>query len=169
MDSIEILCKMIKVVHRHCDDAMKGTTKEEFNWAPPGTANPISAVLVHYLVCEDLFVQSVILGNSRIWEENGWGEKTGIKNTPEYGGDWREFKSMTVAMEPVMAYQKAVRDATNTYLEGLNPIELERKVILGDWECTVADMLIHLARHNLSHAGEISALRGIQGGKGLPY
>lgn len=169
MDSIEVLRRMIKVVHRHCDDSMKGTTNEEFNWAPPGTANTISAILVHYLVCEDLFIQSVIRGQPRIWDDKGWGEKTGIKKTPEYGGDWEEFKHMTVKIKPILEYQKAVRAATNSYLEGLTPDELDRKVTLGDWECTVADMLIHLARHNLSHAGEISAMRGIQGGKGLPY
>lgn len=169
MDANEIIRRLIAVVHRHSDDAMRGTTAEQFNWAPPGTANPISSILVHYLIAEDLFIQSVIRGKPRIWDEEGWSEKTGVKQTPDFGGNWEEFKHMTLAMEPVMAYQKAVRTATDSYLAELTPDELERKVKLGDWECTVADMLIHLARHNLCHAGEISALKGVQGSKGLPY
>jgi uncharacterized damage-inducible protein DinB len=169
MDSIEVIRCLIAVVQYHSDDAMKGITKEQFNWAPPGTANTISAILTHYLTAEDLFIQSVIQSKPRIWDEFSWSEKTGIKHTPDFGGNWEEFKHMTVAMEPILAYQKAVRAATDSCLAGLTPDELERKVKLGDWDCTVTDMMIHLARHNLSHAGEISALRGVQGSKGLPY
>lgn len=169
MEPIDIMRRLITSARRHSDDAIKGTTVEQFNWTPPGTANPISSILVHYLIAEDLFIQSVIRGRPRIWDEEGWGERTGIKHTPDYGGNWEDFKHMTVVLEPVLAYQKAVRAATDSYLAGLTPDELERNVKLGDWECTVADMLIHLARHNFSHAGEIAALKGVQGGKGLPY
>jgi hypothetical protein len=46
--------------------------------------------------------------------------------------------------------------------------DLDRKVKLGQRELTAAELLILAANQSLSHAGEIAALKGIQGAKGLP-
>jgi hypothetical protein len=165
----EFICQLIAAVHHQSDDSMKDTTFEQFNWTPPGSANPISAIFVHLLNSEDFFVQTIMQGKPRLWEEGGWGEKTGVKNTPGYGGNWDEFKHMTLTLESVFAYQGVVRAATDSYLQKLTPDELERKVKFAGGERTVAAMVIHLACHTLSHAGEIAALKGIQGSKGLPY
>jgi hypothetical protein len=169
MQDIELIHKMIAGAHDQADDTLKDTNVEQFNWTPPGTANPVSAVFVHYLTSEDFFIQTVIQGKPWLWETGGWGEKTGVKNTPGYGGNWDEFKHSTLAMEPVFAYQQVVRAATDSYLSTLTSQELGRKVKFADGESTVTDVLILMVFHIACHAGEISALRGIQGGKGLPY
>ena len=169
MDTIELVKLMIAVARRHSDDALKDVTATQFNWAPPGTANTISAIFVHYLLSEDFFFQKVIQGKERLWEEGSWSEKTGVQHTPDYGGNWDEFKHMTVNMAPVLDYQQAVRAATDAYLPKLNPKELDRKVNFAGGEDTVAAMLVLSARHVLSHAGEICILKGIQGVKGLSY
>jgi hypothetical protein len=105
----------------------------------------------------------------RLWEDGVWSEKTGVKNTPGYGGNWDEFKHGSLALEPVLAYQQVVRAATDSYLDKLTPDELERKVKFAGGERTVAAMLILLTSHTICHAGEIAALKGVQGSKGLPY
>ncbi len=169
MDTIEFIWELIAAVRNQTDASMKDTTVEQFNWTPHGTASPISAIFVHLLNSEDFFLQTIIQGKPRIWEGGGWGEKTGVKNTPDYGGNWDEFKHITLALEPVLAYQGVVRAATDSYLDKLTPDELERKVKFAGGERTVAAIVIHLACHILSHAGEIAALKGIQGTKGLPF
>jgi hypothetical protein len=169
MDTIEFIRELIADAHNQADDSMKGTTSKEFNWAPPGTANPISAILVHHLASEDFFIQSIIRGVPELWEKGGWSGKTGVKNVPAYGGNWDEFKHKTVAMEPVLSYQQAVRTVTDSYLKTLTPTELERKVKFAGEEQTVASVLSLLARHVIFHSGEIAALKGAQGSKGLPY
>jgi uncharacterized damage-inducible protein DinB len=169
MDSIAFIRHMIDSVRRQTDDSMKDTTVEQFNWAPPGTASPISAVLVHLLNGEDFFFQTIIQGRPKLWDSDGWGEKTGVKNTPDFGGNWEEFKQMTLALEPVLAYQGALRAAEDAYLDTLNPEELEREVEFSPNENTVAAILIHIISHSFCHAGEIAVLKGIQGVKGLPY
>jgi len=46
--------------------------------------------------------------------------------------------------------------------------ELDRKVKVAGGERTVADMLLLATSQSLSHNGEIAALKGVQGVKGLP-
>jgi hypothetical protein len=169
MDIIEFVHQLIEAAHGQTDDTMKDTTVEQFNWTPPGTANPISAVFVHLLNSEDFFVQNIIQEKPQLWDTGDWSEKTGVKNTPGYGDNWDEFKHASLALDPVLAYQQVVRAATDSYLDKITPDDLERKVKFAGGESTVAAVLILLASHTLCHAGEIAALKGVQGTKGLPY
>ena len=169
MDTLELIRRLITAGHRQLDASMKDTTTEQFNWVPCGTANPISTTYIHCLLSEDFFVQAVLQIKPRLWEENCCMEKTGVKNTPGYGGGWEEFKHMQVEIGPLEDYQQTVWAATDAYLATLATEELERKVKFAGGERSVADMLIMSASHTLSHAGEISALKGMQGVKGLPY
>jgi hypothetical protein len=68
-------------------------------------------------------------------------------------------------------YAKAVYAATDAYVAGLGPADLERKVdtgFVGEQTVgfVVGNILVwHVAEHN----GEIAALKGAQGLKGLPF
>jgi hypothetical protein len=163
MDTFEFIQHMFAAGHHQIDTVMKDMTADQFNWVPTGTANPISATYIHSLNSEDFFVQAVLQGRPRLWEENCCAEKTGIMKTPGYGGGWDEFKYMHIDIAPLLEYQQAVWAATDTYLAGLTPEELDRKVKFAGGERSVADMLILSASHTLGHAGEISALKGLQG------
>ena len=167
MDTIEFIRQMVAAVRRQTDEAMKDMTVEQFNWTPPGTANPISAIFVHFLNSEDAFVQTLMQGKPKQWDEGGWAEKTGVLVPPGYSGGWEEVKNMTLALEPMLAYQQVVRAATDSYLDKLTPDELERMVESRRGERSVASMFIHVINHALIHSGEIGALKGIQAGKDL--
>ena len=168
MDIYEYFKSLMLGMRRQVEMTMKDVTSEEFNWAPSGTANTISATFIHMTSVEDHFVQTFLQGKPRIWDEDGWGEKTGVKKTPNIGENWDEFKKTTVAIAPLMTYQKAVWAATDAYLAQLTQEELDRKVKFAGGERSVADMLLLAASQELSHSGEIAALKGIQGYKGLP-
>ena len=169
MDTLEFFRRLLVAAHRQLDASMKDTTVEQFNWAPEGTANPISATFIHCLNSEDFFVQVILQGKRLLWEEDGCMEKTGVKKTPGYGGGWEEFKHMQVEMGPLLDYQQTVWAGTDVYLQTLTPEDLESKVRFAGGERSVADVLILSAGHTFSHAGEIAALKGVQGVKGLPY
>ena len=169
MDAVEFVRQLVTAVRHQTNDPMKNITLAQFNWPPPGTASPSSAVFIHLLNSEDYFFQNVIQGKPKIWEAGGWAEKTGVKNIPDYGGNWDEFKQMTLALKPVLAYQRAVYAATDSYLDKLTSDELDRKVKFAGGEHSVAAMIIHTTSHTVCHAGEIAVLKGIQGVKGLPY
>jgi hypothetical protein len=68
-------------------------------------------------------------------------------------------------------YAKAVYAATDAYVASLGPADLERKVDTGFvGEQTVGYVLGNICvGHVAEHNGEIAALKGVQGLKGLPF
>ena len=165
METIEFIRQLLTAVRRQTDETMKDMTVEQFNWTPPGTANPISAIFVHFLNSEDAFVQTQMQGKPKLWDAGGWAEKTGVKVPPGYSGGWEEVKNMTLALEPLLAYQQTVRAGTDAYLDKLTPRELDRVVKTARGERSVATLFILVVNHALIHSGEIGALKGIQAGK----
>ena len=75
---------------------------------------------------------------------------------------------VTLAKEPILAYGQAVHEATDRYLATLTQEELDKPMQLGPRTGTVAELLSILVVHNLTHGGEISALKGFQGLQGQP-
>jgi hypothetical protein len=148
---------------------MKGVTEEQFNWASPGTISPISAILLHLLSSEDFFIQGLIQGSPQCWEVQGWLEKIGIQAPGGRVNNWEAFKSARVSIAPVLAYGEAVHAATDAYLAALTADELDRPVDFAGKTRTLAEILIMLMVHLASHAGEMAAIKGMQGGRGLPF
>jgi hypothetical protein len=155
--------------HQQVDAVMRDMTEEQFNWSPPGTINPISAILIHVLGGEDYFVQAILQDKPRCWEAQKWVEKIGIQAPPDPGHSWDEFKTIKISVAPVLDYGRALREATDTYLANLTAEELDRQVNFAGKLRSVAEVLMILVVHIASHAGEIAAVKGMQGIKGLPF
>jgi hypothetical protein len=168
MEIINYMHRQMASMHSTVESTMMDVTVEQFNWAPPGTMNTISATFIHLTSVEDNFVQGILQGKPRIWDSCGWSEKTGVKKTPSIGENWDEFKHLHLTPAKFLEYQKAVWAATDAYMAGLTAKDLDRKVMLGKRELTAAELLIMAIHQSLSHTGEIAALKGIQGAKGLP-
>jgi hypothetical protein len=169
MNTADFFCTLVGYAHSQVDDAMQGTSTEQFNWAPPGTASPISAIFVHLLSSEDFFLQNILQDSPKLWDQQGWAGKIGVKNIPGFGNDWSEFRRVAVSLETALAYQQLVRASTQAYLHQLTARELERKVQFAGGEHSAADIMFHFCSHTLFHAGEIAILKGIQGARGLTY
>jgi hypothetical protein len=167
MDVKQYIRMQIAAAWRTSDEAISGLTDELVNWAPPGVANPISATLAHIIGGEDRFVQTVLQGKPRIWDTQSWGEKIGVDVLPSPGAGWDDYRGKKASIDAFKAYQQVVRAATSAYLESLSAEELERRVSFADREASVADMLVFLVIHITEHSGEVAALKGVQGIKGL--
>ena len=169
MNVIEYIRGEMTSVRRTVDRIMKDMTAEVFNWAPPGTANTISATFIHLMNVEDNFIQKIIQGKPSVWESSAWSEKTGVQKTPSIGEDWSEFKHRKISIQPLLDYKDAVWAATDAYLATLTAEELDRKVKFAGGDRTVGEMLRLSVSQSHSHAGEIAALKGLQGIQGLPF
>jgi hypothetical protein len=156
---------------RLLSDAVLGdTTDEQLNWTPPGTANPIKAPLTHLIMSEDRFIQTIIQGKPTIWEAEGWGKRVGLAFDPSVGqAAWDAMVSTPLTLAPLLDYMAAVRAATDAYITTLTTKELDRQVRIMGQEWPVADVLALLVVHVSGHIGEIAALKGMQGVKGLPF
>jgi len=169
MDVKTYIQQQMANMRRQIDAVVKDTTDEQFNWPPPGTINPISAILIHVLAGEDYFIQSITQGKPLCWEVQEWGQKIGIQSPPEPGHSWDEFRTIKVLVPPVLAYEQAIRVATDAYLADLTEDELDRQVNFAGNMLSVAEVLMILIVHISCHAGEIAAIKGMQGIKGLPF
>ena len=168
MDAREFIQQQVAQAHDLCDGAMQDVTVEQFNWVPPGLANTVSATFMHIVGGEDMFIHTVLQGRPRLLDNAEWASKIGIES-PGPGRGWEEFRTRTLPLEPVRAYEQAVRADTESYLATLTAADLDRKLNFAGRERTVGGVLVMLVGHILSHAGEIAALKGVQGCKGLPF
>ena len=168
MDTIAYIKREFASMRRSLDGIMQDISPALFNWAPPGTANAISATFLHLLNSEDYFIQGVLQAKPTVWESGGWSAKTSIPKPPGIGEDWSMFKRQPTAIQPLLLYKSAVWAATDAYLAALTPAELERLVPFAGGQRSAAEMLMLAISQAHSHAGEIAALKGVQGAKGLP-
>ena len=169
MDARTYLQQQFSEVHGYANAVLNDLTDELLNWSPPGTIGPISGILVHLLATEDFFIQKVVQGKARLWDEQGWGEKTGVAHTPDYGESWEVFRTMKLSTANLAEYKQVIFPATEACLAGLSDADLDRLVKFGEGVHPVGDVLALLAVHTASHAGEIAAVKGIQDVKGLPF
>jgi uncharacterized damage-inducible protein DinB len=169
MDVKTYIQQQMANVRRQVDAVANGITDEQFNWLPPGTINPIGVILLHMAGGEDYFIQTVLQGKPRCWETQEWGGRIGIQTPPGPAPSWDEYKKVKFVVAPVLAYQQVIRSATDVYLAGLTAEELDRQVNFAGHGVPAADVLMTLVVHITSHAGEIAAVKGMQGLKGLPF
>lgn len=133
------------------------------NWAPGGTCNSIGKTLVHVAVSLDFFVGRSLTGDEMVWprfaETSGWPANP-LKLWTHEG---------PLSMEAVNAYIDAVAKASRQILTRLTEADLERSVDTGRFGARSAAWLLQfVAVHTAGHAGEIAAVKGMQGMKGLP-
>lgn len=168
MEVIDYIKGEMASVRRSIERVMKDMPQEIFNWPSPGTANTISATFIHLMNSEDHFIQEVLQGKPTVWANHGWSERTGIQKPPSIGEDWSEYKRRQIQIQPLLEYMADVWSATDAYLAELTADDLDRRLEFAGRERSVGDMLHLSIAQSYSHAGEIAALKGIQGIKGLP-
>ncbi len=165
----EFIRRQVAGAWRVYDAVTSDLTEEQFNWAPPGTANPISATVAHIIGGADRFINAVIQGKPSLWESQKWSDKVGVGVTPTRGANWEPYLGTQFSLEPFKAYKAAVQASIDAYLETLTEADLDRKVLFHGEERIVGDMLALMVTHITQHSGDVSTLKGIQGAKGLPY
>lgn len=169
MEIKDFIQEELRFIRYQCDVLTQGLNDAQFNWKPPGTANPMSATLIHMLGAEDDFIQAVLCRQLPLWESQDWARQIGVAIYPMPGHGWKEFSTESVRLAPVLAYQKAVRAATDAYIVACTPGEFDRRVRLFDEEKTVGQVLSTMTAHCAGHVGEMAVVKGTQGFMALPY
>jgi uncharacterized damage-inducible protein DinB len=144
---------------------------EQAQWKPGGTAMPAAPLLGHIAAGEDLFL-NMMTGRQPL-ATGAFAGKTGASEPHPMGayGDWA--KRVQVDLAQVKEYIAAVFKNTEDYVAGLKPEELDRELDLssaGLGKMSLASFITLTAViHPSNHTGEISCLKGLQGGKGYPF
>jgi uncharacterized damage-inducible protein DinB len=168
VDAKDYIVRQFRWMRRQTDSVLMDVTDEQFNWVPPGSVSPIRSIFLHMLTIEDAYVQQAFLNKPRLWDEQGWDDKIGSR-APWRGENWDDLKDTYLTLEQVAEFQLVVREATTAFIQALTEQELDRRIEFEGSQRRVADVLSMLVVHNLSHAGEIAALKGVQGAAGLSF
>ena len=164
MDALALLRMQSAGAERQMQQIMAQVTPDQAVWHLEGsTANLIITTFLHVYHAEDRAVNGQ-LGKETIFGGGGWQERLGF----DPAAQWQPPAQADV--EAGRAYAVAVQTATRQYLEGLEPSALEQEIETPRGRQPLVNRLnIYLVTHKLMHAGEIAALLGCQGVKGLPF
>ncbi len=173
MDTIALLRGQLESAHFLTERCLEGLTLAQLQWRPPGTAHPIGATYAHMVLSEDWFVQTHL--QSRLPLYDGiWAGKTGFSAPQPEGGAWEEWAcTVEVDLPALRAYAGAVYAASDAYLAGLEPEELDREVPFPPGSSMTRSFGLALSSvligHHGNHCGEIAAVKGLQGLRGYPF
>ncbi len=170
MEAKKLILEQIKKSHELLEGTMEGVDGKLAGWVPPGKANPIGATYAHLVMSEDMIV------NRRLREKDMVSEKTdtGLSQPMPGFDDWEAYPGWTrdvkVDLPSLKSYAKAVYSETERFVENLSEDELDEQVeMFGSRMPKALALSTLVAGHTDSIAGEIAALKGIQGLKGYPW
>jgi hypothetical protein len=150
--------------------AIMGDCGEALNKQVQGaTITSIGSIYAHMVFSEDRIVNGMLQGKPMMYQSDGWEAKTGVPFPADAGvGDWA--KTLKMDYPKFQEYAKAVFANTDSYLANLSDADVEKKVQTPIGEQTIGwAVTTLLGTHFPQHAGEIAALKGVQGLKGLPF
>jgi len=151
-------------------DAVMADCGDALNKQMPGaTVTSIASIYAHLVFAEDLIVNGMLQGKPAMYAQDGWEAKTGLPfpGNPAMG-EWA--KSVQMDYPKFQEYAKAVFANTDAYLGSVPEADLSRKVQTPAGEQPVEWVIVTLlGTHAPQHIGEIAALKGVQGLKGLPF
>lgn len=170
MNAQDTVRQQLAFWHGTVDSMLKDVGDKLNTQLKDSTCGSIASIYAHMVFAEDGIVNGMFQGKPVLYAADGWDAKTGVKHpggpmqTPEWASD------VKMDLATFQNYAKKVYAQTDAYLANLSDAELERKVQGPVGETTIGWFLTTiLGTHFPGHAGEIAALKGVQGMKGLPF
>lgn len=144
--------------------ASDGMDDAQYNFDAPGTCNAAAKSHVHALTGFDFFVMDRAKGGEMLWPQ--FGPLHGLPANPTE--IWGFTGSIPGAA--VKDFADQVQKATLDYISTLTDADLDRPVDTQFFGTqSVAYVLQLAAMHAAGHAGDVAAVKGMQGLKGLPF
>jgi hypothetical protein len=144
--------------------AADGMDDAQYNLDGPGTCNAAAKSHVHALAAFDFFVLNKAKGADMLWPQ--FGPKHGLPaNSQEIWG----FAG-TISGIAINEFAEQIQKATIEYIASLSDADLDRQVDTQFFGMQSLAYLLQLAAmHATGHAGDVAAVKGMQGLKGLPF
>ena len=164
MDALDLLRDQTANADRILRQVFGTVTPDQAAWRMTGSmANTIGATFMHVYHSEDQVVQTA-LETPTVFEAEGWRERLGY----DHSGVWTFAGKHDLGL--LLEYAEVVSAATKAYLSSLEPGALEQEIDTPRGrQPRVSRLSVYLVSHKFQHTGEIAALLGCQGAKGLPF
>lgn len=172
MSRIALLRAQLKDAHEALELTMQDVDQKLADGTPPGTANRVGERYVHHATSEDSLVHLFLMGAAPPLMSSTWEGRTGASE-PRFGTDPEHSRRLTVQLGPARQYQRAVHEATDRYLADLAEADLDRLVDMSSSGFGRVPVWWVVARLIIGHVwevnGEIAAVKGVLGARGLPF
>lgn len=161
---------LFKTANDHLEATLDGVDDALANQVPEKTVGTIGAQYVHILTSEDAIINGLLKGGAPLFASTFAG-RIGAPQAPQLftWGEWGRTTQVNLA--EARAYAQAVYASVYAYLAGQTAATLGEIVDLtqaGLGQMPRAVVLEIALRQPYVHAGEISALKGLNGLKGYP-
>lgn len=169
MEAKELLRDQFKTMHQFMDMTIADCSQEAADKHEDGwTINKIGSLFAHVYLAEDMFINGMGRGGTPILQTDGWAEKLGISDVSPRQDE--HLADMPVDIEKFREYAKVVAAATDDFFVSATDEDLNKEIEgpVGKQQFIVFLSNIGLT-HIAGHWGEIAALKGVQGLKGLPF
>jgi uncharacterized damage-inducible protein DinB len=167
MDGIAVFREAFKSATTSLTRILEGVTADQARYVPPGTANPIAPTLHHIVAVQDQFMNTRWRGVPTVWERDGWAAKLGLSDSMRLDPTAAGFDDFDP--DAYRGYTEAVIAETDAWLATLTDADLDREIAGFRGPTTLGANMVHvIMNHWLTHTGEIAAVKGNQGLKGLP-
>jgi hypothetical protein len=141
-----------------------GVDDAQYNWSPPGTCNEIAKTHVHALSSVDFFVNGLVGGGELSWPAVA--QAHGLPASPLE--IWKHEGAIPVAA--INEYGQKVQQSALERVASMTDADLDREIETQFFGTKSVAWLLQLAgNHAAGHAGDIAAVKGMQGLKGLPF
>ncbi len=169
MEAKEVLRDQFKTMHQFLDMTIADCTPEVLEKTDDAwTINKIGSTYAHIVLAEDMMVGGMGKGGDTVLKSNGWEKKLGVDGASARQDE--KLAAMTIDLDAFREFAKAVGAATDEFLANATDEQLEREI---DGPVGKQPYITFLANIGLTHVaghwGEIAALKGVQGLKGLPF
>jgi hypothetical protein len=167
MNGVEAQKETLSLVHDYLEGAFSGCEGETLTRTFPGsTIGSIGSIYLHALASEDWAIQELIQGKPKLADSGGWFARLGMD--PAKDPDWSKANMDLAVMKE---FAQAVYAATDAYLNSITDADLDKEI---PWHSglthTAGWVLADVVHAHLGeHSGEIAALKGMMGLKGLPW
>ena len=168
MEAKELLRDQFKTMHQFMDMTIADCSPEVLEKKDDAwTINKIGSLYAHIVLAEDMML-SMGTGGELVLKSDGWEDKLGVDSASARQDE--NLAGLTIDLDAFREYAKAVGAATDDFLANATDEQLEKEI---DGPVGKQPFITFFANigvtHVAGHWGEIAALKGVQGLKGLPF
>jgi hypothetical protein len=165
---LDFIRDSVRQQHRGWDRAISDLTTAQLHYRPHDSGNHIAFIAWHYVRTEDNIVQFIFQNRKpTVWLEGGYDQRFGLPRTAQGTGMSRDeaARLRIPSVDEWLAYQRAVWQATERWLDAATEADLQRQVRImpfGDIPVLTA-LRIPILNHGFLHFGQVQYLRVLQG------
>jgi hypothetical protein len=170
MNSIEATRETLDLVHQYVEAAAADTPPEAMvKVFPNSTLGSIASIYFHALNSEDWAIQELIQKKQKLFDAEKWYEKLGVP-APASGQEI-DWLTANVPLSALQEYAQRVYRATDEWLGASTEADLDQQIPWHSGSTRSAGWVLAdvIHAHLPFHAGEIAAIKGMLGLKGLPW